>query len=144
MKINPLREHIRLTLRINPEHYSPKVSENRLNSFVYAFAGCLHMLRYAKNLRIQIVMAGLVILIGLWVGLSAIEWAILVLAIGLNLFAEFMNAAVESAVNLASSESHPMAHIAKDVAAGAVLLTAITAVIIGLLLLFPPLWETLV
>ncbi|HLA42162.1 MAG TPA: diacylglycerol kinase family protein [Aggregatilineales bacterium] len=136
-----ISEYIRRTLAINPEKYSAKVSENRVRSFSYALAGCLHMLRYAKNVRIQMFAALAVISISLWLGLSRVEWAVIALIIGLNWFAEFMNAAIEATVNLASPEYHPMAQLAKDVAAGAVLLTAILSVIIALLLLVPPLWE---
>jgi diacylglycerol kinase len=138
-----IRHHIRSTLAIDPARYSQKVSENRLNSFVYALAGCLHMLRYAKNVRIQIAATLLVMVVSLWLGLSRIELAIIVLVIGLNWFAEFMNAAVESAINLASPDYHELAQMGKAVAAGAVLLTTLISLIIGLLLIAPPLWEKL-
>jgi diacylglycerol kinase len=138
-----IRDHIRSTLAIDPTRYSQKISENRWHSFIYALAGCLHMLRYAKNVRIQASATLLVTVLGLWLGLTRTEWAIVVLVIGLNWFAEFMNAAVESAINLASPDYHELAQLGKDVAAGAVLLTTLISVLVGLLLFAPPLWEKL-
>lgn len=80
-----------------------------------------------------------VFLLGLWLGLSPVEWAILLLTITINWMAEFVNAAIEAAVNLASPGLHPMARVGKDVGAAAVLLTSVAAAIIGSLILGPPL-----
>lgn len=141
MQLKPFTEHIRKTLAINPEPHSLKVSENRWMSFGYALAGFLHMLRYAKNLRIQLIAVLVVLIVGLWLELSRLEWVMLTLVIGLNIFAEFMNAAIEATVNLISPEFHLMAQLAKDIAAGAVLLTTFTALIVALLIFGAPLLE---
>lgn len=77
---------------------------------------------------------------GLWLGLGRLEWAVIVLAIGLVWMAEFVNTALEAVVDLASPDLHPLAKIGKDVAAAAVLAGAATAVLVGLLVLGPPLW----
>jgi diacylglycerol kinase (ATP) len=114
-----------------------------LTSFKYAFSGMWHVLRTQRNARVHLSLALVVIVLGLWLGLSRIEWAIIVLTIGLVLAAESFNTVAEAAVDLATAEYHPLAKIAKDVAAGAVLLMAITAVIVGLLILGPPLWAAL-
>ena len=114
-----------------------------LNGFKYAFSGMWHVLRTQRNARIHLSLALIVIVLGLWLGLSRTEWAIIVLTIGLVLAAESFNTVAEAAVDLATAEYHPLAKIAKDVAAGAVLLMAITAVIVGLLILGPPLWAAL-
>ena len=114
-----------------------------LTSFKHAFSGMWHVLRTQRNARIHLSLALVVILLGLWLGLSHTEWAIIVLTIGLVLAAESFNTVAEAAVDLATAEYHPLAKIAKDVAAGAVLLMAITAVIVGLLILGPPLWAAL-
>jgi undecaprenol kinase/diacylglycerol kinase (ATP) len=143
MKIKSLFDHIRTTWAIDPSKYSLNVSEDRLTSFTYALAGCLHMLRYGKNVRIQVAATLVVLGVGLWVQLELVEWAIIILVIGLNWFAEFVNTAIEAVVNLASPEYHDMARMAKDVAAGAVLVMTLMAVLIALLLLAPPLWEKL-
>lgn len=114
-----------------------------LTSFKYAFSGVWHVLRTQRNARIHLSVALVVIALGLWLGLSRTEWAIIVLTIGLVLAAESFNTVAEAAVDLATTEYHPLARIAKDVAAGAVLLMAITAVVVGLLILGPPLWRVL-
>jgi diacylglycerol kinase len=112
-------------------------------SFIYALAGLLHMARYAKNLRIQALAALAVLFLGLYLGLSGVEWAILAIVIALNILAEFMNAAIEAAVNLASPDYHPMAQVAKDVAAGGVLVSSLLALLIAGLILWPPLRQQL-
>ena len=132
---SPIRE----VNRIKPEDYSPVVSRDRWSSFMYAVAGCVYMLRHQKNIRIQAAATVMVLAVGAWLGLGALEWALLAVVIGLNFLMEFVNAAMEAAVNLASSAIHPMARVAKDVAAGASLVAAILAVIVGLLVMGPPL-----
>ncbi|MBN1285217.1 MAG: diacylglycerol kinase family protein [Anaerolineae bacterium] len=130
---------IREALAVDPEAYSPVVSKSRRASLGYALAGWAYMLRYQTNIRIQLAATVMVVVMGLWLGLGAPEWALLVLVIGLNFLLEFINAAIEAAVNLASPGLHPMARIAKDVAAGATLLAAVIAVLVGLLVMGPPL-----
>lgn len=112
-------------------------------SFKYAFAGLWHVVRTQRNARIHLSVALGVIVVGLWLGLSRTEWAIIALTIGLVLAAESFNTVAEAAVDLATAEQHPLAKIAKDVAAGAVLLMAMTAVVVGLLILGPPLWQAI-
>jgi diacylglycerol kinase (ATP) len=114
-----------------------------LTSFRYAFAGVWHVLRTQRNARIHISIALVVVILGLWLGLSYTQWAIIVLTIGLVLAAEAFNTVAEAAVDLATAEYHPLAKIAKDAAAGAVLMVAIAAVIVGILILGPPLWREL-
>jgi len=116
---------------------------NLLTSFKYAFLGVWHVVRTQRNARIHLSVALVVIVLGLWLGLDRIEWAIIILTIGVVLAAEAFNTVAESAVDLATAEVHPLAKIAKDVAAGAVLVTAMAAVIVGLLILGPPLWGVL-
>lgn len=142
-RANWLRLHpdIEGTLAINPDGYSPITSKSRLTSLRYAVAGVLYMLKYGRNTQIQTVAAAVVFGVGLWAGLSPVEWSILILIITLNIVIEIVNGAVESAINLASQEIHPMARVGKDIAAGASLVAAIAAVLIGLLLLLPPVLE---
>lgn len=127
------------TARINPEGYSHKVSRNRFVSLGYALAGWLYMLRWQKNTRLQAVASLAVMALALWLQIDAVRWAILILTITMVWMAEFLNAAVEAVINLASPEFHPMAKVGKDVAAAAVLLGVVASVLIGLLLLGPPL-----
>lgn len=116
---------------------------NRARSFKYAFAGWWYVLRTQHNAWIHAVITTAVILLALWLKRPRQEWAILILTFMAVWMAEFMNTAIEALVDMASPEYHPLAKVAKDVAAAAVLLGAIGAVIIGLLLLGPPLWERL-
>ncbi|MGO4373899.1 diacylglycerol kinase family protein [Paenibacillus sp. MCAF20] len=112
-----------------------------LHSLSVANAGIRFAIRTQLHMRIHLIAAALACGIGLLVSLPRGDWAILILTIALVISAEMVNTAIEQAVNLASPDIHPIAKAAKDVAAGAVLLAAIAAVVIGLLLLGPPLWR---
>jgi diacylglycerol kinase len=116
---------------------------NRLASFKYAFSGIWHVVRTQPNARIHLVIACVVVILGIWLGLSTTEWAIIALAIGMVLVAEAFNTVAEAVVDLATAEYHPLAKIAKDVSAGAVLLMAVAAIGVGILILGPPLWRAL-
>jgi undecaprenol kinase/diacylglycerol kinase (ATP) len=129
------------TMRIQPDAHSFAVSHNRLVSLGYALAGWLYMLRWQKNTRLQAVASLAVLVLALWLEVGPLELALLVLTITIVWMAEFINAAVEAVVNLASPDYHDMAKVAKDVAAAAVLLGVVASVIIGLLVLLPPLIE---
>ncbi|MCS7178683.1 MAG: diacylglycerol kinase family protein [Anaerolineae bacterium] len=115
-----------------------------LSAFGHAFAGLFHAFRTQRNIPIHLTIAAGVMALGLWLDLSRMEWAILALTIGIVLSAELLNSSLETVVDMVSPEYHPMAKRAKDIAAGAVLLTAIVAVVVGLLILGPPLWARLV
>ncbi len=136
-----MKRQIQETLVINPEDYSPQISRNRWNSLGFAIAGWLHMLRYQKNTRIQAVASILVFGLALWLEIPARDLAVIVLTVAVVWMTEFVNAAIEAAINVASPEFHPMAKVGKDVAAAAVLVGVIASVVIGLLILGPPLWE---
>jgi len=112
-------------------------------SFRYAFAGLGYALHTQRNTRIHLAAAAAVVIVGLWLRLSSIQWAVLVLTIGFVLVGEMLNTVAETLVDLINPGYHPLARVIKDVTAGAVLLTAIAAVIVGLLVLGPPLWERL-
>jgi diacylglycerol kinase len=110
-------------------------------SFQYAFAGISYIVRTQPNIRIQLCIGALVMILGLWLGLPVCDWAVIALAAGLVLCAEAFNTALEAVVDLASPEQHSLARVAKDVGAGAVTLAAVTSVLVGLLILGPPLWQ---
>ena len=131
------------TMKINPDDYSLITSPNRVKSLGYALAGWLYMLRYQKNTRIMSVSSIVMFVFALWLQIDFTSWAILILTITAVWMAEFLNAAVEAVVNLATSEFHPMAKVAKDVAAAAVLLGAVASILVGLLILGPPLLHKL-
>jgi diacylglycerol kinase len=113
-------------------------------SFGYAFSGLWHVLRTQRNARIHVVVALLAVAAGIFLRISAIEFALMFVAISGVFIAEMFNTALEACVDLASPQLHPLAKIAKDVAAGAVLVNAMLAVIIGLCIFGPHLWHLLV
>jgi len=108
-----------------------------IRSFDHAFAGVSHGLRTQINLRIHIAAAICVSIAGLLLQISTGEWAILVVTIMIVMSAELFNTAIEAAVDRVGCEPHPLSKIAKDTAAGAVLVGAIGAVIVGLLIFGP-------
>jgi diacylglycerol kinase (ATP) len=115
-----------------------------LESFRYAFAGLGFLLRSQPNARIHLGITLVVVALGLWVGLPLRDWAVIVLATGLVFAAEAFNTALEATLDHISPEFHPLVKIAKDVGAAAVLMAAIAAVVVGALLLGPPLWQRIV
>lgn len=116
--------------------------KSRALSFRHAFAGWWYVLRTQRNAWIHAVIAVAVVLLSFWLGLSASDWAMIIIAIALVWTAEFINTALEAVVDLASQhEYHPLARVGKDVGAAAVLIAACSAALIGLLILGPPLWE---
>ncbi len=114
--------------------------ERRAESFGYAFAGVGHLLHTQHNAWIHLVFTIAVIGVGVLLPLSWLEWAALVLAMGLVWTAEALNTAIEALADAVSVDHHPLVGRAKDVAAGAVLLSAIASVLVGLLVLGPHLW----
>jgi diacylglycerol kinase len=118
-------------------------SRNIVESFRHAFAGLWYALRTQRNTRVHLSIAAGVVALGLWLGLSYTQWAVLALTIGFVLVSEMLNTVAESLVDLLSPDYHPQAKIVKDATAGAVLLGAILSVIVGLLVLGPPLWARL-
>ena len=116
---------------------------SRLRSFIHAFHGWAYVLQTQQNAWIHAVVATIVSIVGLWIGLPPRDWAVIILAITMVFAAEFINTAIEAVVDLASPMHHPLAKVGKDVGAAAVLVAAMAAVLIGLLVLGPPLWEKL-
>jgi len=114
-----------------------------IRGFTYAFSGLWYALRTQRNARVHLAIALLAIIAGIFLRISPIEFAIIFVAIAGVFISEMFNTVMELCVDLASPEYHPLAKIAKDVAAGAVLLNAILAVIIGLFIFGPHLWELL-
>lgn len=114
-----------------------------LRSFVYAWNGVVYALRTQRNARVHLAAAACALALGLVLHISALEFALLFLAIMAVLVAELFNTVAEAIVDLVTSEYHALARVAKDVAAGAVLLCAIFAVVIGALVFIPHLWPLL-
>lgn len=116
---------------------------SRARSFRYAFAGWWYVIRTQKNAWIHTVVSVSVILAGIWLRIAPHDWAVILLAIGMVWTAEFLNTALEAVVDLASPSQHYLARVGKDVGAAAVLIASLASILIGLLILGPPLWEKL-
>lgn len=115
----------------------------RLKSFIYAFAGWRHVLLTQHNAWIHAVVSIVVFALAIWLQLSRVEWSVLILTVMVVWMAEFFNTAIEAVVDMTAPDYHPLAKVAKDVAAAAVLVGALGAVIIGLLIMGPALWTRL-
>lgn len=118
-------------------------SPNLFVSFRFAFEGIAYAFRTQRNFKVHCGVMLAAVVVGLAVRLAPAQWAILALASGLVFQAELMNTALEAVVDRVSPEFHALAKVAKDCAAGAVLLTALCAVVVGLLVLGPALLDAL-
>ncbi len=116
---------------------------SRGRSFKHAFQGWWYVVRTQRNAWIHALVSLAVIALAFWLGLPIRDWAVLFVTIGLVWTAEFINTALEAVVDLASPQQHPLAKVGKDVGAAAVLIAALIAILVGLLILGPPLWEKL-
>ena len=112
-------------------------SKNVFHSFKYAFSGLKYGFINTKNLHIDFFFILAVIICGFLFKVCYIEWIVLILCIGLVVYLELINTAIESVVDLASPDVHPLAKASKDVAAGAVLFSAIISAIIGIIIFLP-------
>jgi diacylglycerol kinase len=112
-----------------------------LRSFGFAWDGIRYALWTQRNMRVHLLIAALVIAAGIAVRLSGIEWALVSLAIGMVFSAEMFNTVAELAVDLLTEHYHPLAKIAKDTGAGAVLLAAIAAIGVGAGVFGPHVWQ---
>jgi diacylglycerol kinase (ATP) len=115
----------------------------RARSFRYAFAGWWFVIRTQRNAWIHAIVSVIVILLAFWLSLDPHDWAIIIVAIAMVWTAEFINTALEAVVDLASPQRQQLAQVGKDVGAAAVLIAAASAMVIGLLILGPPLWGRL-
>jgi diacylglycerol kinase (ATP) len=104
-----------------------------IDSFNNAFEGIIHVLRTQRNLRIHFAIAFIVIVVALIVNVTKLELIVLLLSIAFVLITEMVNSAVEAAIDIATTSFDPMAKLAKDIAAGAVLIASVNAVAVGYL-----------
>src|SRR4051794_35988995 len=119
----------------NPK--SPGRAHSLQASFKYAFTGLCYCFRTQRNFRIHIAIAIVGAILGVLLALSWVEWAVFTAMVVLVLAAEMLNTMIESLVDLVTTDYHPLAKIAKDAAAGVVLLTAIGSVVVGLFIFLP-------
>ena len=104
-----------------------------IESFNFAIEGVIHVLRTQRNMRLHFAAAVVVIVVAVAVGVSKIELSVLLISIAFVLVAEMINTAVEGTIDAATTSFDPMAKLAKDIAAGAVLIASVNAVAVGYL-----------
>jgi diacylglycerol kinase (ATP) len=112
---------------------APGRAPSLLDSFNYAFEGVIHVLRTQRNLRIHVIIAIAVLGAAVALGVDRLELIALLFAIAFVLVAEMVNSAIEGAIDVSTTSFDPNAKLAKDIAAGAVLIASVTAVGIGYL-----------
>lgn len=108
-------------------------------NMVFAGRGVIYTWKTQGHFRFQLLAAAAAAVCGWVLGISRLEWLILILTMGCVLCAEIVNTAIELAVDLSEPNFHPLAGLAKDVAAGAVLLAALMSCVVGAVLFVPPL-----
>lgn len=113
------------------------MARNHVLSFKHAIEGIWTALREEPNLKFHFIIALVVVTLAVVLNVSEVEWLILILTMGVVVSLELTNTAIEELVNSFTENEHPSAKKAKDVAAGAVLVTSITAVIIGFFIFLP-------
>jgi diacylglycerol kinase (ATP) len=112
---------------------SPRQTPAVLQSFNWAFEGVIHVLRTERNMRIHFGLATAVLILAFSYGVTKLELMALLIAISFVLIAEMVNTAIEATIDLATTSFDPLAKVAKDIAAGAVLIASVNAVVIGYL-----------
>ncbi len=124
-------------MEANPKKENRFSIVKRARSFNHAARGLSIVLRTQPNIIIHILSSLIVLILGFFYHISHFEWIILIFAVGMVMAAEAFNTAIEIDIDLTSPDYHPFARDTKDVAAGAVLITAFTALVIGLIIFVP-------
>ncbi len=106
-------------------------------SISLALQGIFYTLKSQRNFKIHLLFSLVVILLGYMYSIETTEWLFIICVIGFVLVAELFNTAIETSVDLTTTEIHPLAKLAKDVAAGGVLMAAITASVVGMIIFIP-------
>jgi len=123
------------TMKLDPPGRTS--NPHRLASVKYALAGLLYVLTHEQSIKLATMVTLIVIVIGVWLHISVLSWALLTLALGGVWVTECVNTAIEAAIDLGTSAPHPLAKIGKDVASTAALVSAIVFVVIVILILVP-------
>ena len=123
------------TMKLDPPGRTS--NPHRLASVKYALAGLLYVLTHEQSIKLATLVTLIVIVLGVWLHISVLSWALLTLALGGVWVTECVNTAIEAAIDLGTSDPHPLAKIGKDVASTAALVSAIVFVVIVILILVP-------
>lgn len=119
------------------------IEKGRILSFKYALQGITSAIRQEPNLKIHLFFAFLVVAGAIFFKITEPEWIAVISMIGLVISVELTNTAIESVINHFTDQVHPGAKLAKDISAGAVLIVAITALIVGLIIFLPRLSQVI-
>lgn len=114
-----------------------KVHHHRILSFKFAFEGIRDAVKTEPNLKFHLAFASIVIGAGFFFQISPLDWILIIIMTGLVLSLEMTNTAIEAVVNSFTLEQHPTAKYAKDIAAGAVLVIAVAAAVVGIIIFLP-------
>ncbi len=112
-------------------------NNHRILSFKYALAGIISALREEPNLKLHFAAALLVIIISALLNISRSDWIIIIFLIGFVISVELTNTAIEAVVDAFTDKEHPGAKLAKDISAGAVLVAAVTSLVVGIIIFVP-------
>ena len=111
--------------------------KRKILSFKYAFSGIFAALREEPNLKFHFFVGLIVIFIAMFLNISKADWMIIIFLIGFVISVELTNTAIEAVVDAFTDKEHPGAKLSKDISAGAVLIAAITAAILGIMIFLP-------
>jgi diacylglycerol kinase (ATP) len=126
------------TAKIDPDRYSATSSNpDRLASFKYAIAGLIYMFHREQSIKLLSAVTVVILLLLLWLPVGSVAAALVLLSVGLVWMGEFLNSAVEAVVDLSTDDVHPLAKVAKDVAAAGVLVGSAIMLIVVILILGP-------
>ncbi|MEH7108638.1 MULTISPECIES: diacylglycerol kinase family protein [Bacillaceae] len=122
-----------MSMDLNGKHKSKSI----VHSFSYAITGIITAVKQERNMRFHLVSAIIVLFLSIYFSITKMEWLFVLFAIGGMLVLEMLNSAIERVVDLSTTEIHPLAKQAKDMAAGAVFLFAILSIVVGLFIFLP-------
>ncbi|MDN5321774.1 MAG: diacylglycerol kinase [Clostridia bacterium] len=114
-----------------------------LSGFNFALQGIIYCIQNERHMRFHIFAAAIALLFGWYLNISGMEWLILVFSITLVIVLEMINSAIENTIDMFTNEYHPLAEVAKNVAAGAVLVAALNALVVGAVVFLPKLFNFL-
>lgn len=113
--------------------------QKRSIGFRFAWNGIVEVIKTERNFRFHLLAGGLALIAGVVLGLSSVEWAVIVTIISVVLAVEMLNSSIERLLDYLAPEEHPLAGLVKDIAAGAVLVVSFASVIIALFIFIPKL-----
>lgn len=129
---------------LRPKNMEPNSRNRLLFSFAYAFDGVIAGVKSERNMVIHFSAMAMVVVFGSLLGMSTTEWLVCIILFGLVIMAELFNTAIETVVDMVCPQSDPRAKLAKDTAAGAVLMVAIAAAVIGIIIFAPKIMDLLI